>query len=178
MDNGLYTLRNKFHWLPKVELEGSPNDQMIRWSEWIKGPDLDDDKCKCQYLPVRCKAPNIASGGFWPLCMTPDFWTLSIVQDSKYKRMQPFGNWIYFCPHLSGGRHLLCGVPLKELISITGKLRLALRDPTDWMSSSPHLKMETDPVSKKLCSLVFRILDNEQSAEPQSFWRYLTIQYE
>jgi hypothetical protein len=33
----------------------------------------------------------------------------------------------------------------------------------DTVSPSPHLKMETDPVSETLCFLVFRILDNGKS---------------
>jgi hypothetical protein len=31
----------------------------------------------------------------------------------------------------------------------------------------PHLRTETDPVSETLCSLVFRIADDGQSAKPQ-----------
>jgi hypothetical protein len=34
-------------------------------------------------------------------------------------------------------------------------------------SLPPHLKMETDPVSETLCSLVFRILDDERSPKTQ-----------
>jgi hypothetical protein len=39
------------------------------------------------------------------------------------------------------------------------------------MSSSPHLKMETDPVFG-LCFLVFRILEDGQGPETQSFLEY------
>jgi hypothetical protein len=30
------------------------------------------------------------------------FWTLFIVQNSKYKKTQRLGNWICFCPQVSG----------------------------------------------------------------------------
>jgi hypothetical protein len=41
------------------------------------------------------------------------------------------------------------------------------RDPTEYVSPSPQLKMETDPVSETLCFLELRILDNGQSPETQ-----------
>jgi hypothetical protein len=44
-----------------------------------------------------------------------------------------------------------------------------LKDRTEWMSPSPHLKTETDPVSERLCSTVLRIPDDGQSPEPQWF---------
>jgi hypothetical protein len=39
---------------------------------------------------------------------------------------------------------------------------LFLRDPTEQVSPSPHLRMETDPVSEPLCFLIFRILEKIQ----------------
>jgi hypothetical protein len=39
------------------------------------------------------------------------FWTLSILQNSKYKETQCFRNWIFLCLEMKGGRHLICRVP-------------------------------------------------------------------
>jgi hypothetical protein len=52
--------------------------------------------------------------------------------------------------------------------------QLFLRDPTEYMSSSPHLRMERDPVSET-CFLVFRIADDVQSRETEYFWVPYTI---
>jgi hypothetical protein len=38
---------------------------------------------------------------------------------------------------------------------------------TKEVSSSPHLRTETDAVSETLCFLVFKILDNGQSEQTQ-----------
>jgi hypothetical protein len=45
---------------------------------------------------------------------------------------------------------------------------LFLRNPTDLVSPSPHLKMETDPVSDTSIFLVFKIPGDGQSPETQS----------
>jgi hypothetical protein len=47
------------------------------------------------------------------------------------------------------------------------EVKLFLRDPTEQMPPSPHVKMETDPVSETLCFLVFRIPDDGPSPEAQ-----------
>jgi hypothetical protein len=45
-------------------------------------------------------------------------------------------------PEVMGGRHFLCWVPYEEQTFITGS-----RNPIEGMSSSPHLKKGTDPIS-------------------------------
>jgi hypothetical protein len=41
------------------------------------------------------------------------------------------------------------------------------RGPTEQLSPSPHLKIETVPVSETVCFLVFRIPDDGQRSESQ-----------
>jgi hypothetical protein len=50
-------------------------------------------------------------------------------------------------------------------IKIRGSL--LLRDQTEQLSPSSHLRTDTDPVSEALCFLVFRIPDDGQSPETQ-----------
>jgi hypothetical protein len=49
----------------------------------------------------------------------------------------------------------------------SGPVRLALSKGLNRVRVFPHLKMETDPVSKMLCFLVSRILDDDQSPKSQ-----------
>jgi hypothetical protein len=49
------------------------------------------------------------------------FWTLSIVQNSKYEKTKRFRNWICFCCKVRGGRHPFCWVLQKDLTSIIGQ---------------------------------------------------------
>jgi hypothetical protein len=54
-----------------------------------------------------------------------DYWVFGLRSSSsilKKLRTQYFGNWICFCPQVSG-RDSLCWVPEKELISITGQFQ-------------------------------------------------------
>jgi hypothetical protein len=48
--------------------------------------------------------------------------------------------------------------------------RLFLRDPREQVSSPPHQRTETDPVSTTLCFLVFRIPNDGQSPGTQWMW--------
>jgi hypothetical protein len=50
-----------------------------------------------------------------------------------------------------------------------------LRDRREEVTSSLHLRMETDPVSETLCFLVFRVPDDGQSPHTQWFWVLYTI---
>jgi hypothetical protein len=56
------------------------------------------------------------------------------------------------------------GAQHSELLGVRGQL--LLRDPTEHVSPSPHLRAETNPVFEALCFLVFRILDGGQSRNP------------
>jgi hypothetical protein len=47
--------------------------------------------------------------------------------------------------------------------------RLFLREPAEGVSSTLNLKMETDPVSKTLCFVAFKILCDIQSKKNQEF---------
>jgi hypothetical protein len=52
-------------------------------------------------------------------------------------------------------------------LSTTDLSQLFLRNPTEYMSPSRHLRTETDPVSETPCFLVFRIPEDGQSLEAQ-----------
>jgi hypothetical protein len=62
-------------------------------------------------------------------------------------------------PSTGEERDLLCWVLLKKQTLSKG--------PNGSGVTSPHLRMETDPVSKTLCSLVFRIPGDGQSPKTQ-----------
>jgi hypothetical protein len=82
---------------------------------------------------------------------TQNYWVLRLCPSSdilKNQRIQLFGNWICFRLQVMGET---------PTWSIFG-LRLALSNGTNRVDVSPtlhHLRMETDPVSEKLYSLVF-----------------------
>jgi hypothetical protein len=63
----------------------------------------------------------LQSVGFWRWCMIlriTGFLDLHVVRNSKWLENKRFGNWICFCLHPRGGRHLLCWVRKKKLTSI------------------------------------------------------------
>jgi hypothetical protein len=72
----------------------------------------------------RCHVVLIESEEFWRSCIALritgflDFFPSSRILNNQ--KEQCFGNWTCFRPQVRRERHLLCGVPQKELISITG----------------------------------------------------------
>jgi hypothetical protein len=77
--------------------------------------------------------------GFLPSC--------GILNNYKTQRS---GNWIYFVLQVSGGRHLICWVPYKELNSVTGPFRPEHGN----RSNSQNTVFSSD----SLCGLVVRVL--------------------
>jgi hypothetical protein len=85
----------------------------------------------------------------------------SRIYGKQQKRQSP-GNFIFFCPQVTGDRHLLCSISHKGLASIAGPGKQTQQAPP-----SPHMRMEADQVSGSLSLLA--ILNSGQGMKVQKY---------
>jgi hypothetical protein len=110
------------------------------------------------YIPLS--AVLLGPKGFWRRCMTPritgglDSVHRQVFYKLKHTMFRKLDVSVLRCGE--GERRLLSWVPSTELTSITGHV-----------SSPPHLRTDTNPISERSCFLVSRIPDDEESPKSQ-----------